>query len=254
MGLITEASLRAEIKNKSIDRYVARPGTKITPSARQYLKDRNIELVFEAEPAEKSPAQSQPADSAAKSKARFVFAGTDCYLDEKPEYMTQLYGKKLVYKDNPRIVFRGAVDSLQSGILLLQAEAAGSRQDKLVIELEEVLGYVRNIMRCEVLEEEFPCIELLGLSEGELRDKSHNPLKYFNMKHILPNYSMGKLALGLNDLRSRVRETEIQAVRAFRKEEGMEREDLVKALNRLSSCVYIMMLQYLSGAYGQVVK
>lgn len=254
MGLITETSLRAEIRNKSIDKYVAKPGTKITPSARQYLKDRNIELVFEEVTEVKSSGQSRPDNSAEKPQARFIFAGTGCFLDQKPEYMTQLYGKKLVFKDDPRIAFRGAIDSLQSKILLLQVEAADNKQDRLVQGLEEILVYVRSIMRCEVLEEDFPTIQLLDLDEEELRERSHNPQKYFNMKHILPNYNMGKLALELNDLRSRVREVEIYAVRAFRKDDGLVREDLVKALNRLSSCVYIMMLQYLSGAYRQVGK
>ncbi len=254
MGLITETSLRAEIRNKNIDKYIAKPGTKITPSARQYLKDRNIELVFEEETEVKNTGQCRYDHCEEKPQARFIFAGTGCFLDQKPEYMTQLYGKRLVYKDDPRIVFRGAIDSLQSKILLLQAEAADSKQDKLVQGLEEILGYVRNIMRCEVLDEDFPTIQLLDLNEEELRERSHNPQKYFSMKHILPHHSMGKLALGLNDLRSSVREVEIYAVRAFRKDDGLVREDLIKALNRLSSCVYIMMLQYLSGAYRQVGK
>jgi ethanolamine utilization cobalamin adenosyltransferase len=255
MGLITETSLRAEIRNKNIDKYTVKPGTKITPSARQYLKDRNIELVFEEPGAEKPAPQAPEAASCCdKPAARFVFAGTEFHVNQKPEYMTQLYGKRLVYKDNPTIMFRGAVDSLQSRILLIQAEASDNRLDKLLQELEEVLAYVRNIMRCEVLGEEFSEICLLGMDEAELREKSHNPLKYFNTKHILPHYSMGRLALELNALRSSAREVETAAVRAFRKEEGMEREDIVKALNRLSSCAYIMMLKYLNGAYGQVIK
>lgn len=211
----------------------------ITPSARQYLKDRKIELVFEEERGEKE--EQKPAG--------YIFAEAGCPMDEKPEYMTQLYGKRLVYKNHPRIILRGAIDSLQSRILLLQAEAAEEKKDKLVDELEEVLQYVRNIMRCEVLEEEFAAIKLLGLEDEELRRQSHNPPKFFGMKHILPDHGMGRLALLLNALRSNVREVEACAVAAFRKEEGMEREDLVKALNRLSSCIYIMMLKYLNGAY-----
>ncbi|MEA4846087.1 MAG: cobalamin adenosyltransferase [Clostridiaceae bacterium] len=249
MGLITETSLRTEIRNKSIDKYFIKPGTKITPSARQYLKDRNIELVVEEKNTEDASMQDRSGKDEEKPSARYTFADTSCYLDKKPEYMTQLYGKRLVYKDHPRIVFRGAIDSLQSRILLLQAEAADNKQDKLVKELEEILLFVRNIMRCEVLEEEFPAVSLLGMENEELREKSHNPVKYFNMKHILPNYGMGRIALELNALRSGVREAEIAAVKAFRKEEAVEREDLITALNRLSSCVYIMMLKYLNGAY-----
>ncbi len=254
MGLITETSLRAEIRNKDIDKYVIKPGTKITPSARQYLKDRKIELVVEEFKVENDGGQNEKFKAEEKTSEKYVLAGIGCHVSEKPEYMTQLYGKKLVYKDHPRIVFRGALDSLQSQILMLQVEADGNRLDKLLEELEEVLQYVRNILKCEVLEEEFQSCTLLGLSSEELREKSHNPVKYFNMKHILPHYSMGKVALQLNLLRSSVRKVEIYAVKAFKKEEGMEREDLVKALNRLSSCIYIMLLKCINGAYRQVIK
>lgn len=249
MGLITEASLRAEIKNKSIDKYFIKPGTKITPSARQFLRDRKIELMIEEQNTETTAMGGRTGKNEEKPPTGYIFADTFCYVDKKPEYMTQLYGKKLVYKNHPRIVFRGVIDSLQSRILLLQAEAAENKQDKLIKELEEVLLFVRNIMRCEVLEEELPAIRLLGMKDEELREMSHNPVKHFNMKHILPNYSMGRIALGLNALRSSVREAEITAVKAFRKEDAMEREDLITALNRLSSCVYIMMLKYINGAY-----
>ena len=249
MGLITETSLRAEIRNKSIDKYVVKPDTKITPSARQYLKDRKIELVIEELNVENDGGQNEKCKVEERPSAKYVFAGTGCYMNEKPEYMTQLYGKKLVYKDHPRIMFRGKIDSLQSQILLLQVEAAGNKLDKLLEELDEVLQYVRNILKCEVLEEEFPSNSLIGLNSEELREESHNPVKYFNMKHILPHYNMGKVALELNSLRSSIREVEIFAVRAFKKEDGMEREDLIKALNRLSSCAYIMMLKVINGAY-----
>lgn len=251
MGLITETSLRTELRNKSIDKYTVKAGTKITPSAMQYLKDRKIELVIEDDNAE-TAVQQDKCGEGGKKPGRYVFADAGCYLNEKPEYMTQLYRNRLVFKNHPRIALRGAIDSLQSQILLLQAEAAGSRMDKLLHELEEVLQYVRNIMRCEVLEEEFPPIELLGMKDEELREKSHNPSKYFNMKHVLPDYRMGKLALELNALRSSIRKVEICAVTAFRKEDGMEREDLIRALNRLSSCAYIMLLKLLNGAYKQV--
>lgn len=249
MSLITETSLRAEIKNKRIDKYYMKPGTKITPSARQYLKDRNIELMVEEQNTENTVVGDRIGRNEEKPSAGYIFGDTLCYLDRKPEFMTQLYGKRLVYKNHPRIVFRGTIDSLQSMILLLQAEAAENNQDKLVKELEEILLFVRKIMRCEVLEEEFPAIGLLGMKYEELREMSHNPVKHFNMKHILPNYKMGRTALELNALRSSIREAEIAAVGAFRKEDAMERDDLITALNRLSSCVYIMMLKCINGAY-----
>lgn len=249
MGLVTEMSLRAEIRNKNIDRYVVKAGTKVTPSAMQYLKDRSIELVYEEEKAPEALKGSESVKTEERPSAKYVFGSSGCFMSEKPEYMTQLYGNKLVYKDHPRIEFRGRLDSLQSEILMLQVKAAESRQDKLLKELEEVLQYVRNILRCEVLEEPFPGISILNLNDDELRAQSHNPVKYFNMKHVLPDYTMGETTIDLNSLRSSVREVEISAVKAFRRDEGVLREDLIKALNRLSSCIYIMMLKCISGAY-----
>ena len=135
MGLITEASLRAEIKNKSMYKYFIKPGTKITPSAMQFLRDRKIELIIEEQNTENIATGGRTESKKENPPAEYIFADTVCYMDKKPEYMTQLYGKKLVYKNHPRIVFRGAIDSLQSRILLLQAEAAENKQDKLVKEL-----------------------------------------------------------------------------------------------------------------------
>ncbi|MPN32240.1 hypothetical protein SDC9_179716 [bioreactor metagenome] len=163
--------------------------------------------------------------------------------------MTQLYGNRLVYKDHPRIMLRGMLDSLQAQLLELQLKASAGKAEKLVEELEEVLQYIRNILKCEVLEEEFPKINLLGLNEDELREWSHNPMKHFNMKHVLPNYNMGELVLGLNALRSSSREVELGAIKAFKTEDGVVRTDLLKALNRLSSCLYIMMLKCINGVY-----
>lgn len=251
MSLITETSLRAELRNKKTDKYSVKSGTKITPSARQFLKERNIELVFEDECAQCSDKGQnvQKSDAANEQSSKYVLWGTDCGISEKPEYMTQLYGNRLVYKDHPRIMLRGMLDSLQAQLLELQLKASAGKAEKLVEELEEVLQYIRNILKCEVLEEEFPKINLLGLNEDELREWSHNPMKHFNMKHVLPNYNMGELVLGLNALRSSSREVELGAIKAFKTEDGVVRTDLLKALNRLSSCLYIMMLKCINGVY-----
>jgi ethanolamine utilization cobalamin adenosyltransferase len=45
MKLVTEQDLRAEIGGKDLRSYRVDRGTIVTPSARQYLSDRKIELL-----------------------------------------------------------------------------------------------------------------------------------------------------------------------------------------------------------------
>lgn len=248
MALLTETSLRLELKNKSPDKYIVSSDTKITPSARQFLKDRNIELVIE----EKKDKEDKTQGACKREdvpEAKYTLYGTGGYFDKKPEYMTHLYGNKLVMKSHPRIELRGKLDSLESRILELQVLAKEHKMECLVKDLEEVLGFVKRILRAEVLEEELPSVRLLSLNEEELRERSHNPRKYFNTGHLTPDCSMGEIVIGLNSLRSSVREVEVNAVKAFKTEEGVAREDILRALNRLSSCFYIMMLKSVSGGY-----
>ena len=51
---------------------------------------------------------------------------TDEYYSKKPEFMTQIRADLLVFKDDPRIIFRGRIDSLEAemlrGMLLMRHE------------------------------------------------------------------------------------------------------------------------------------
>ena len=112
--------------------------------------------------------------------------------------MTQLYGNELVLKNHSNIIFRGKLDSLQSKILEIQVMANKNNEKKLVEELQEVLNFARDILKAEVLNEEFEDIALFGLSEKEIRAISHNPKKHLGVEHVLPNYEMGEIVVGLN--------------------------------------------------------
>ena len=251
MSVLTETSLRVELRNKKVSQYFVEPDVKITPSARQYLKEREIELVVRgresAKAAEDKTEKEQKECITPKYSA--VFGGG--YFTDKPEYMTQLHGNKLVLKDHPRIAMRGKLDSLQSKIMEVQVSASKQKYMGIVKDLEEALTLCRSIMRAEVLNEALPEVEILDLDEKKLREMSHNPQKYFNTKHILPSWEMGETAILLNSIRSAVREVEIAAVKAFKTEEGVDRVDIIRALNRLSSCIYIMMLRQITGYYKE---
>ena len=153
----------------------------------------------------------------------------------KPEQMTHLNGDTLVPKTHPRIFLRGKLDTLESELILCQL-----RLPALAEPLGELLALTRQILRCEVLEEPLKEVRLLGLTEEELRRQSHIPQEYYGVPHFMPEASDGQTIARLNCLRCRVRETELAAAAAF---PNGQREDLVQALNRMSSAVYLLMIQ-----------
>ena len=60
----------------------------------------------------------------------------------------------------------------------------------------------------------------------------------------MPDYSDGERVLTLNRCRTAARSAELAAAAAFTDEDGnLTREDIVKALNRMSSMLYVLMLQ-----------
>lgn len=253
MKVVTEQMLRSEFKTNMPEKYMLQKEVLLTPSARQYLNDNRIKIVTAVEELQE---RAKPLDNLKTTDARkssnykYVCSYTGGYFDRKPEYMTQLYGEKLVYKNHPRIILRGKLDSLQSNVLELQVSVEKIKNDKLQKDLCQLLQFIREILKAEVLEEELKEIMLFNLKEDELREMSHHPEKHFNLQHVLPHYEMGEIVIGLNALRSHAREVEICGLDAFKKEEKIERQDILKALNRLSSGIYILMCRYLGGFYS----
>ena len=171
-------------------------------------------------------------------------------LNEKPEHMTHLKGNTLVFKDHPRIAFRGWIDLLEAEILLAQQAAAEEGYRTRTEELEEVLSFVRRNMRFDVLDEPVGEVRLCGYTPEQLREYSHYPEKHFGQPHFLVHYSDGPALLAVNKVRTVVRRTELAAYGAFRDADGnVAREDIILGLNRLSSLLWIMMIKLKAGKY-----
>lgn len=186
-------------------------------------------------------------------KPKYVDYETNAFYYEKPEQMTQLFGNKLVCKDHPRILFRGKLDALQADVVLAQAmiQAAQGSQS-LIKDLADILKDLREMMKCEVLDEDMGVTTVIGLTHEELRTQSHNPMKYYNIKQmVLPDYTMGTEYAWLNKLRTAIRETEVAACQAFRSGNKYIRTDIIEELNRLSSALHIMMCRHLAGWYSE---
>ncbi len=255
---ITEDFLRLELRNAQPETFYVPEGKILTPAAREYLQQRKIKIA-KGEPPEtaaesaapEAPAKAPaPAAPAAVPTAKYRDHETGAFYMEKPEHMTQLCGNELVAKNHPRILFRGKLDSLQALVVLAQAMIAGEGSPKLIDDLGSVLDNLREMMRCEVLDEPYERQSIIGLTHQELRERSHNPQKFFGIKQmLLPDYSMGRDYALLNQIRAAIRETEVAAAGAFLSGSKCTRPDIMEELNRLSSALHIMMCMYLAGMY-----
>lgn len=175
---------------------------------------------------------------------RYVDAVTGEVLVEKAEHMTQLYGNRLVSKIHPRIVFRGKLDSLIAEALKVQLTACERGEGAAAEDVGQVVEFLWKIMAAEVRETPMAEEAILGMDFEELRRASQDVQQAFGMEHPMPDCSMGRLCVELNSLRTQVREAEIAAISAL-----PERTDILQAMNRLSSAVYVIFCRLLSGWY-----
>ena len=221
--LYTEQNVRDNIRNRDGKRVFFLGKTdQLTSGARDYLRRERIEI--------------RPAETAKIEVYRLPDGST---LTQKPEHMTHLYGDVLVRKTHPRIEFRGKVDLLEAEIMLCQLNAPEFRK-----ELGEILNLARMLIRCDVMNEPVPEGKLCGLTEAEIRKQSHFPQEYFSQPHFMPEYTDGETVLLLNKCRCAARSAELAAARAFIRDDGtVQRQDILKALNRMSSMLYILMIR-----------
>ncbi len=201
----------------------------------------------DGEPYKAMPMAAVP--QGADHKPQYVNGETGEVLSEKPENMTHLHGNVLVPKTHPQIAFRGMLDSLEAKIMSLQVTASENGLHRLTDALDEVLAYVRQILSAEVLDRELAEIHLLGLDSAGLRYESHHIREIYGIPHPMPEYRMGRICIGLNELRTFVRETELAAARAFQSGDTCTRPDIVEAMNRLSSVIYILFCRQLTGRW-----
>lgn len=264
MRVITEQGLKAEfVKNGNVpEEYIIGPEDRLTPSASDYLSVRHIRIVRSDKEIEMSGSKNGKQDGRRYGKpvnkedwetpSSYKILYTGETVTKKPEVMTHLFENVLVYKDDKRIILRGKLDSFQATIIETQvAIECIKHHHNVVSDLSEILDYTRKILGFEVLNKEMPAdIKLLGFDEAQIRNISHNPDKYFNLKQMaLLEYTDGFVPAKLNYLRALSREIELVAVSTYRNGDKFEREDIVQALNRLSSIFHIMMYRELSGGF-----
>lgn len=225
-------AVRGNIRNREGKRvFFLGKGDQLTSDAKDFLTRQRIEI--------------RPAETARQDTYRLLCGGI---IKEKPEHMTHLYGDVLVSKTHPRIAFRGAMDNLEAELLLCQLAVPHRKK-----ELGEVLSLARNLIRWEVMGEPVEEQQLCGMTAQQLRQHSHRPQDFYGQPHFMPEAKDGQAILQLNRTRCAARNAELKAVAAFLDTEGNPtRPDILQALNRMSSLLYILMIQEkAAGGSGQ---
>lgn len=220
--LYTRQNAMENIRNRDGKRvFYLGKGDQLTSDARDWLSSQRIEIL--------------PAEQAKKDRWQLPGGG---FCEEKPEHMTHLNGQMLVPKTHPRIAFRGAMDTLEAELLLCQKQTGESR-------LREILDLARTLLRCDVLDEPVRDAPLCGLSQDELRSRSHFPQKYYGQPHFMPSVEDSQTVLTINRVRCCARSAELAAVHAFSDRDGNPtRPDILQALNRMSSMLYLLMIEH----------
>lgn len=293
MTVITEAELRELWQGGRGVIPPFPPGTRLTPSARDFMKQWGIAVTFEdgdklpdtteqtwrtggkegngthlpqppgfqaSNPPIFQPSNHpsfQPPRPAWDKPGEFPVnlsgplpACTVCGqpVTQKPAHMAQLDATHFAPKTAPRFVFRGKMDTLHAQFLLTAAQARRFNLPELVDYLATMSAYCREITSAEYHQREVAPLQLAGLSEAELRERSHWPDRTLGIPHVVPGPGDHEMLLQLNLLRCQVRETELAAAAVFAGPDGQPaRTDLMVALNRLSSAVYYLILLFKAG-------
>lgn len=221
--LYTKQSVRDNIRNRDGKRvFYLGKGDQLTSDARDFLSRERIPIL---------PAQQAKPE-------RWLLPGGG-FTEEKPEHMTHLNGNMLVPKTHPRIRFRGAMDMLEAELLLCQIAVPALKEP-----LGEILTLARNLVRWDVLEEPVSEESLCGLTLEELRRHSHRPQDYYGQPHFMPSAEDGSELLQVNKVRCCARSAELAAAEAFRDRDGNPtRQDILRAMNRMSSMLYLLMIR-----------
>ena len=238
--------------------------SRLTPSVRDLLQARRIRVRFADAEGRifVEPAADEGGDEPERRRVHPLtgesgHSAAHCPLcrqavAHKGEALTHLDAQTYVAKNDPRIVLRGRVDSAIADAVLIQtqwqAEGVASAFQTMLADVRAGLG---NVLRAEALGEPALPVSMGEFSQEQVHAVSHQPLKYLGHDHIVPAIEHGLQVARLNVLRAAIREAELAGAAAYiDRDFKVTRADLLQALNRLSSAVYVLMLLVLVAERG----
>ena len=243
--VVTDIELRSRWYANRKDEIIVPQGSVFTPAAKDFIRENNINVVFGNDTTGRQfTMEPIPTED---GRPYFIDEATGQRVFSKKENYTHLSGNRLVCKTHPQIALRGKLDSLIAEVIQLQLLCESQGEFQIIQDLSEIVSFLKRILASEVKGTPFGEIRILGMNSSELRYNSQNVREVFGMDHPSPSYTDGQICAALNKLRTSVREAELCAVKAFPNDDRM---DIVEAINRLSSAVYIIYCRKLRGLYG----
>ena len=246
--VLSEDILKIKYRKEPFDVFEIEKGTLLTPSAKQFLNEKGIELVIKGEkPLVSTKNEENNVDTEEKipyEKPKYIGKNGEYYF-EKPEYMTVVNGNILISKNSKLIALRGKIETFLAELLLTGKEIElTSNNNKLIRDIETVIKFVQNIMVAEKLNK-------ILENQTFFDSKSIKDIKqYFKKGHLLEISLNSDLTIHrLNRLRFLARELEIQAIDYFVEDYKVSRKDLLEAFNILSDVIYIIILKVDNGEY-----
>ena len=245
---------------------------RLTPSAQGLLDDRHIIVKYVDERGRVFiPKAGQNVSDMTLTQVHPLTSSDewsvpDCLLchqkvDKKPDTLTHLDAQHLVSKNDPRLLFRGKLDSVISLAVLTQlqlqtpSDAISPILPQLLRYMVDVRSALGNVLKAEVTQEPMGPIALGHLSDEMIHKISHNPLKYLGHDHLVPDVHQGLHVALLNVLRAQIREAELYAAQIYiTRDFRVKRPDIMQVLNRLSSAVYVLMIWVYLAVQGQYVN
>ena len=241
--------------------------SRLTPAAQELVKARALRIKFLDAAGSLFAASADATGSDIEARqAVHALTGTatrmtpHCALcqqpvTQKPEALTHLDADSLVPKSDPRIALRAALDSTMAVAVWAQTVFdPDNRRSTLAHYLADIRSCLGNVLRATVTGEPVPAIAMGEIDEERLHELSHHPLAVLGHDHIVPALEHGATVAQLNLLRTRVRECELQAAQCYADvDRHTTRPDVLQALNRLSSAVYVLMILVVLQERGQAI-
>lgn len=253
--VLSEDILKIKYRKEPFDVFEIEKGTLLTPSAKQFLNEKGIELLIKEEkPLVSTKNEEDNVEAEEKifyEKPKYVGKNGEYYF-EKPEYMTVVDGNILISKNSKLIVLRGKIETFLAEVLLTGKEIElTSNNDKLIRDIETIIKFIQNIMVAEKLDKILENQTFFdSKSIKDIKEIIENPKEYFKKGHLLEISLSSDLTIHkLNRLRFLARELEIQAIDYFVEDYKVSRKDLLEAFNILSDVIYVIILKVDNGEY-----
>ncbi len=231
MNFLTEEHIRARNVGNG-GTLVLNKGERLTPSASEYAKTLRITIQ-----------DNNVGENPGSCGEGVACSATSC---NPAQELTYIEDGVQVPKNHPAVTMRGKLDTLLSQLVLVQTQFDPKDRRPAFLKqcLQDLHSWVMLTLQGEVTGQSVCPAGMGGMDVPTLYTISREPKKYLGIDHLVAQGDMGGNVALLNWLRASVREVEVVAVSCSRN------MDVLCALNRLSSAVYVLMLLTFAAEQG----